>query len=52
MVSPVVATMVVGATTIEELRSDLGALWCSWTPAASGGSPSIKLTQMRSSVSQ
>jgi hypothetical protein len=26
MVSPVVATMVVGATTIEELRSDLGAL--------------------------
>jgi aryl-alcohol dehydrogenase-like predicted oxidoreductase len=30
--NPVVATTVVGGTTIEELQSDLGALSVQWTP--------------------
>jgi aryl-alcohol dehydrogenase-like predicted oxidoreductase len=39
--NPVVSTMIVGATTIEELQWDLGACRCSWTPRSWNGSDRI-----------
>ena len=43
--NPVVSTTIVGATTTEELRSDLGACRCSWTPRSRNDSTRSGLDQ-------